>query len=350
MAAWYETWDWSRYDIGAGANVTQGFKHADWLQIRQEGEALIWKENALLQQMLYAPIVQSLSEVSSDISLKLTWNPAAMPKATAAHHIYWNTDDYNWNRDGALDVTNISVLDPNSAFGGYRGYTYGFGPRPGVPVGSGHMIASSTPVRPGKFYFEIEIIEDTYYAFGLAPAGWIEDYFDVGNPNDLKVAAIASMGRGTFAGLRAGAQAYDYNNINFPFYSDANTKPEHQSIPMEMQGYSQTLINNLSRPLIAGDILQFAYDSDNNRAFVGMNGIYARWNAAAVYTQMNPTNLDTGIVVDMKDKTYCVIAAPYRFSDLRDTNYVTNYMANANVRILTGNSCYYSPPSGYTDH
>jgi hypothetical protein len=347
MTEWYENWDWSRYNIGAGANVTQGFKHADWLKIRQEGEALMWRQNALLQQMLYAPILQTISEVSNDISLTVTWNPAVLPKITSAHHIYWDTSNFYWDRDGRLDVSNISVLDANSSPVPYRSYTYGL--RPDVPVGSDDMIVPSTPLRPGKYYFEIEIIEDTYYDFSLAPLGWIgED----SNESLGNVATIASYGRGVFSGLKAGsALLYDSYTPTVFFYGFANTVPEHSNVPFpnSTDGNGDTVFE-YNRPLIAGDILQFAYDSNNNRAFIGMNGIYARWNAASTYTQMDPTDLNTGIVVDMKNQSYGIIATPYEFLDLSDPNYVTNTIANANVRILTGDACNYSPPVGYTDH
>lgn len=322
----------NRYEVGPGANVSSAFKsgeYASWL--RNEFKTDFF-DNLALQQTIYQAIVQTMGVVAPSVSQKVTWNYNILPNIPGNYQAFNAPEDIIWDNEGNLRVDNYSMLTPDRS--DYLISTSEY-PNISVPYALPGML-SSTPLKQGKFYVEVEILEDTNYYFMLAPVGWESvSLHEIGAGSIAAIGAYsgAVSGRGLFQGLKyvGGVTTLEHSNV---LVAKENSFTKHDE------------------PFQAGDILQFAYDTDVGVAFLGMNGIYARWNVASSYTTMDGTNANTGILIGgnipPEQKTFALFAVP--FQKHPDRSFMTDQQANCNVRILTGNACNYSPPVGYTDH
>lgn len=328
----------SRYSAGPGANVSMAFKFSEYVAWVRNDYAVNYFDNLALQQTLYQAIVQTINVVAPSISQKLTWNYNTMPNVPGNYQAFNAPQDISWDNNGSLKVNNYSLLNGNRT--AYLNNTY-----PNVtdafPAAG---ILATTPLRQGKFYFEVEILENTNYYFMLAPVSWeSENLLETGRGSIAAIGAQywqTSTGRGLFAGAK-------YNDIS-------KVTIEH---PNELATRKVgSLSYKYNEPFVAGDILQFAYDTDKGVAFTGMNGIYTRWNISSSYTTMSGTDANTGILIGgsnaAQQNTFALFAVPFKkYNGTFPTDtFMADQRANCNVRVLTGNSCYYSPPVGYTDH
>jgi hypothetical protein len=325
----------NRYSVGAGANVSNAFKSSEYASWVRNEYATNYFENLALQQTLYQAIIQTLGEVVPTLSQKVTWNYNVMPNVPGNYQAFNAPQDIIWDSNGNLRVNNYSLLNVGRT--NYLTNTY---PNVTDPYPAAGML-STTPLKKGKFYLEVEILEDTNYYFMIAPVAWESE--NISETGSGSIAAIGAnywqslTGRGHFAGQK-------YNN-------QAIVNAEHSNV---LAARLNSTTYKYNAPFITGDILQFAYDTDLGVAFTGMNGIYARWNVSSSYTTMNGTDVNTGILIGgpnpSQQDTFALFAVPFIKQSPDAQSFMTDYQANANVRILTGNSCYYSPPSGYTDH
>jgi hypothetical protein len=322
----------SRYATGPGANVSAAFKASEYTGWIRNDYRTDYFDNLALQQTIYQAVLQTLGTVTPSLSQKITWNYNVIPNVPGNYQAFNAPQDITWDNNGNLVVNNYSMLVPNRS--SYLSNTY---PNTSDAAPAAGLLAT-TPVKQGKFYLEVEILEDTNYYFMLAPVAWESE-----NLSTTGVGSIAAIGaentqRSTGRGYFAGRKYNDSNLLN----------AEHSAVfPTKVGG-----TNKYNEPFTAGDILQFAYDTDLGVAFVGMNGIYARWNVSSSYTTMDGTNANTGIMISGGNPSdqdiFALYAVPFKKNSI--SSFMTDEQANCNVRVLTGNSCYYSPPVGYTDH
>jgi hypothetical protein len=329
----------NRYSIGPGANVTNAFKASEYASWIRNEYGTNYFDNLALQQTLYQAIIQTIGEVAPTISQKVTWNYNVMPNIPGNYQAANAPQDITWDSDGNLVVNNYSMLLQNGSDYIIDGTAF-----PNItdeyPAAG---ILSSTPLKKGKFYLEIEILEDTNYYFMIAPVAWeSSNLLETGSGS---IAAIGAdywqflTGRGHFAGQK---------------YNDENLRNAEHSNVLAKRIDDFTQSHKYNEPFQAGDILQFAYDTDIGVAFLGINGTYARWNAAGSYTTMDGTNANTGMLIGGPDpaqqNTFALFAVPFRQQYPATNSFMPDERANCNVQILTGNACNYSPPVGYTDH
>ena len=326
----------NRYETGPGANVSNAFKSSEYASWIRNEYGSNYFENLALQQTLYQAIIQTLGEVVPTLSQKVTWNYNVMPNIPGNYQSFNAPQDIIWDTNGNLRVNNYSMLTQSREYYIIAGTSF-----PNItddyPAAG---ILSSTPLKKGKFYLEVEILEDTNYYFMLAPVAWeSQNLLETGYGS---IAAIGAeywqnlTGRGHFAGQK-------YND-------ETQRNAEHSAVLARRE---DSITYDYNEPFQAGDILQFAYDTDLGIAFTGMNGIYARWNVASSYTTMDGTSANTGILIGGPDpsqqNTFALFAVPFT-KRIGGSNFMTDQQANCNVRVLTGNACNYSPPVGYTDH
>lgn len=326
----------NRYESGPGANVSTAFKASEYASWIRNHYATPYFDNLALQQTIYQAIIQTIGAISPTVSQKVTWNYNVMPNIPGNYQAFHAPEDITWDSNGNLVVNNYSML--NSEGDEYPIIGNAFVNITAEAPAAGML--SSTPLKQGKQYLEIKILEDTNYYFMLAPLAWeSNNLLETGGGS---IAAIGAnyyqhfTGRGHFVGDK---------------YSGVGFNPEHSSVLAKRKDdYTEGYKYN--EGFQAGDILQFAYDTDVGVAFLGMNGTYARWNVSSTYTTMDTSNANTGILIGGSDPSqqnnFALFAVPFRQE--ASASFMTDERANANVQILTGTACNYSPPTGYTAH
>ena len=340
-----------RYNKGTGANVTQAYKQSEYVSWLRNAYDTDYFDNLALQQTIYEAIVNTLGAVSPATPQQITWNYNINPSLPTWYQALQAPEDITWGSDGSLVVNNDWRWDTN--------HILKTSDAPTTSDPAKGMLAS-TPLKEGKFYFEVEILEDTSYYFMIAPVGWSSS--NIVETGSGSIAAIGAeywqflTGRGTISGLKWDENSNRNDVQGLPYF------PTRPKATYDVYGDGSVLTWKRQEPFRAGDILSFTYDTDNGVAYLGMDGSNMRWptiDDPDVFTISDPSDVNSGIKIGgvnpAEQNKFALYAVPFE-PHPADTDPAERFLlysnpeVTCNVRVLTGSNCNYSAPTGFEAH